>query len=123
MPIFRVLRACVLSCVESRCVESTTQPGFRGGAVWCLCLVCFEFGCFEEYASHSEDAGIARKRMFNGRCVHMYTYAYLGVYLKSHNCGFVAVLLVFSMLFIIYVYYVYYVYLKYYLYIDIFIYK
>jgi len=37
----------------------------------------------------------------------MYTYAYLDVYLKSHNCGFVAVLLVFSMLFIIYVYYVY----------------
>ena len=36
----------------------------------------FHSGCFEEYASHSEGAGIARKRMFNGRCVHMYTYAY-----------------------------------------------
>ena len=71
-------------------------------------------------------AGVAV--LFASRYIYMYTHMYithidLGVYLKSHNCGFVAVLSVFSMLFIIYVYYVYYVYLKFYLYVNISIYK
>jgi hypothetical protein len=68
-------------------------------------------------------AGVAV--LFASRYIYMYTHMYithidLGVHLKSHNCGFVVVLSVFSMLFIIYVYYVY---LRYYLYINISIYK